>query len=177
MRAKAQLADLSFLIFERSTPRHYSKLISGPLQFSMRADRAARRPHRFKGLVKPHLRSVGWTGYALEGLTPNKTRRAQCTNWLLYYREALMGLSLEELMVQKQRDVEAENQKLRSTRRGRGSWIAPTPRLPTRIVRAPESSRAGPTTSTRRERGQGAPHRQSARDRGQRGHVKLIQSF
>ena len=33
----------------------------------------------------------------LADLTPNKTRRAQCANWLLYYREQLFGYTLEEL--------------------------------------------------------------------------------
>jgi len=93
--------------------RSYSRDVDEPV---LRANQAlvASIPMKFKGLIKPQLRSVGWTGYALEGLTPNKTRRAQCTSWLLYYREALLGLSLEELLIQKQRDVEAENIKLRS---------------------------------------------------------------
>lgn len=30
-------------------------------------------------------------------LTPNKTRRAQCANWLIYYREELFGYTIEEL--------------------------------------------------------------------------------
>lgn len=30
-------------------------------------------------------------------LTPNLTRRAQCTNWLLFYREELNGYTVEEL--------------------------------------------------------------------------------
>ena len=48
-----------------------------------------------------------------KGLTPNKTRRAQCANWILYYREALFGKSLEELKKARERDVAAENEKLR----------------------------------------------------------------
>lgn len=30
-------------------------------------------------------------------MTPNKTRRAQCANWLIYYREELFGYTIEEL--------------------------------------------------------------------------------
>lgn len=33
----------------------------------------------------------------MEGLTPNMTRRAQVANWLIYYREALHGVPIEEL--------------------------------------------------------------------------------
>jgi hypothetical protein len=59
------------------------------------------------------LRPEGFNGFKLAELTPNKTRRAQCANWLLYYREALFGVSLEELQRRKAEDVEAENFKLR----------------------------------------------------------------
>ena len=55
------------------------------------------------------LRPEGFNGFKLAELTPNKTRRAQCANWLLYYREALFGVSLEELIAARDRDVEAEN--------------------------------------------------------------------
>ncbi|KAH8043914.1 DUF1823-containing protein [Aureococcus anophagefferens] len=62
----------------------------------LRANQAlvASIPMKYKGGIKEHLRAVGWTGYKLEGLTP--TRRRACANWL-YYREALFGLSLDEL--------------------------------------------------------------------------------
>lgn len=92
--------------------RVYSKDVDEPV---LRANQAlvASIPMKYKGGIKEHLRAVGWTGYKLEGLTPNKTRRAQCANWLLYYREALFGLSLDELREARDRDVAAENQKLR----------------------------------------------------------------
>lgn len=48
-------------------------------------------------------------------MTPNKTRRAQCANWLLFYREVLFGKSLDELKAEKQRDVARENEDLRSS--------------------------------------------------------------
>ncbi len=41
-------------------------------------------------------------------LTPNKTRRAQCANWILYYREELFGFSVEELKERRQKKKEAE---------------------------------------------------------------------
>ena len=92
--------------------RVYSKDVDEPV---LRANQAlvASIPMKYKGGIKEHLRKVGWTGFKLEGLTPNKTRRAQCTNWLLYYREALFGMSLEDLVAAKERDVAAENQRLR----------------------------------------------------------------
>ena len=47
-------------------------------------------------------------------LTPNKTRRAQCANWLLYYREELFGFTIEELKERRQKKLEAEEaEKLR----------------------------------------------------------------
>ena len=52
-------------------------------------------------------------GFKLAGLTPNMTRRAQCVNWLLYYREQLMGKTVEELRRERERDVEKENLQLR----------------------------------------------------------------
>mmetsp|Transcript_4464 Transcript_4464/g.13978 ORF Transcript_4464/g.13978 Transcript_4464/m.13978 type:complete len:246 (+) Transcript_4464:1-738(+) len=92
--------------------RVYSKEVDEPV---LRANQAlvASIPMSYKAGIKTHLRKVGFTGFMLEGLTPNKTRRAQCTNWILYYREALFGVDLETLIQQKQRDVAAENQRLR----------------------------------------------------------------
>lgn len=94
--------------------RVYSKDVDEPV---LRANQAlvATIPMAYKGGIKVHLAEVGWTGFKLEGLTPNKTRRAQCCNWLLFYREALFGRSLDELKAAKARDVEAENRKLRAT--------------------------------------------------------------
>lgn len=92
--------------------RNYSREVDEPV---LRANQALINsiPMDYKGGIKQHLGKVGWTGYRLEGLTPNKTRRAQCANWLLYYREALFGKSIEELIAAKERDVAAENQRLR----------------------------------------------------------------
>jgi hypothetical protein len=46
-------------------------------------------------------------------LTPNLTRRAQCTNWLLFYREELFGYSVEELRERRRLKLEkAEQERL-----------------------------------------------------------------
>lgn len=41
-------------------------------------------------------------------LTPNKTRRAQCANWLIFYREELFGYTVEELREKRRLKKEAE---------------------------------------------------------------------
>jgi hypothetical protein len=45
-------------------------------------------------------------------LTPNKTRRAQCTNWLLYFREELFGFTIEELKERRRVKKESEDNEL-----------------------------------------------------------------
>jgi len=54
-------------------------------------------PRDYKGGVRS-LASVGFKGWKLSQLTPNKTRRAQLVNWIIYYRDKLHGKSVEELM-------------------------------------------------------------------------------
>ena len=44
-------------------------------------------PPDFKGGVRASLRPLGFRGYQLSELTPNKTRRAQLANWLIFFRE------------------------------------------------------------------------------------------
>lgn len=56
-------------------------------------------PRDFKGGVKS-LVSVGFKMYKLNELTPNKTRRAQLVNWLLFYRERLFGRTIEQLQAE-----------------------------------------------------------------------------
>ena len=51
------------------------------------------------------MQHVGFKGFKLKELTPNKTRRAQAVNWVLYYRETLFGKTLEELMAQRELEV------------------------------------------------------------------------
>ena len=56
-------------------------------------------PKDFKGGVRS-LESEGFRGYKLNELTPNKTRRAQLVNWLLFYRERLYGKTIEQLQAE-----------------------------------------------------------------------------
>jgi hypothetical protein len=58
-------------------------------------------PRSFKGGIR-QLQAVGFKGFKLNELTPNKTRRAQAVNWMLYYRETLFGKTLEELIAQRE---------------------------------------------------------------------------
>ena len=61
-------------------------------------------PRTFKGGVRS-LVSVGFKGYKLNELTPNKTRRAQLCNWIIYYREKLFGKTLEELKAEREKEA------------------------------------------------------------------------
>ena len=65
-------------------------------------------PQSQKQWLIPTLKTLGFSGYTLKGLTPNKTRRAQCTNWLIYYREELMGYTVDELKERRRKRQEAE---------------------------------------------------------------------
>eukprot|EP00816_Leptocylindrus_hargravesii_P012055 CAMPEP_0196824410 /NCGR_PEP_ID=MMETSP1362-20130617/91741_1 /TAXON_ID=163516 /ORGANISM="Leptocylindrus danicus, Strain CCMP1856" /LENGTH=265 /DNA_ID=CAMNT_0042204663 /DNA_START=33 /DNA_END=830 /DNA_ORIENTATION=+ len=55
-----------------------------------------------------HLKPLGFTGFKVSELTPSKTRRAQVANWILYYREELHGVSIEELKERRRLRQEAE---------------------------------------------------------------------
>mmetsp|Transcript_35719 Transcript_35719/g.47126 ORF Transcript_35719/g.47126 Transcript_35719/m.47126 type:complete len:238 (+) Transcript_35719:145-858(+) len=83
--------------------RTYSKEVDGPV---LKANQALVRsiPMEYKQTLKKELKKVGWTGYMMEGLTPNKTRRAQVTNWILFYREKLFGVSIDELIRRKEKE-------------------------------------------------------------------------
>lgn len=92
--------------------RNYSTEIDKPVRdASMMLGRSIRRD--FKGGVKS-LEKVGFKLYKLNELTPNKTRRAQLVNWLIYYREELYGKTLEELMSVKKPDQSQETPTLPS---------------------------------------------------------------
>lgn len=62
-------------------------------------------------------------------LTPNLTRRAQCVNWLLFYREELYGYTVEELRERrrmKQEKAEQERlQKIAEGGDGKDEWKPP----------------------------------------------------
>lgn len=62
-------------------------------------------PRDFKGGVKS-LTAVGFRLWKLSELTPNKTRRAQLCNWLIYYREKLFGKTIEQLREDRAREAE-----------------------------------------------------------------------
>ena len=87
--------------------RVYSKEVD---QDSLTSNQALVRsiPAEFKQSLKPTLKPLGWTGFQMKGLTPNKTRRAQCANWLIFYREELFGYTIEELKEKRRLKAEAE---------------------------------------------------------------------
>mmetsp|Transcript_23553 Transcript_23553/g.48893 ORF Transcript_23553/g.48893 Transcript_23553/m.48893 type:complete len:282 (-) Transcript_23553:1223-2068(-) len=95
--------------------RIYSKDVDEP---SLRSNQALVRsiPLEYKQCLKPALKPLGWNGYKMMGLTPKKTRRAQCANWLIYYRDHLYGYSVEELREQraqkKAQEAVAEQERL-----------------------------------------------------------------
>lgn len=90
--------------------RIYSKEIDMP---SLRSNQALVRsiPDYAKQQLRKHLKPLGFSGYKVAELTPNKTRRAQCANWLLYYREELFGFSIDELLERKRRREQDEQQR------------------------------------------------------------------
>ena len=65
-------------------------------------------PLEHKQSLKTHLSPLGWKGYQYKELTPNKTRRAQCANWLIFYREELFGYTIEELAARRRKKREME---------------------------------------------------------------------
>jgi hypothetical protein len=82
-----------------------------------------------KQSLKAHLKPLGFTGYKYAELTPNKTRRAQCANWLLFFREELFGYTVEELREKrrlKKEAEEAERKRLEAEGRDKGDdWKPP----------------------------------------------------
>lgn len=54
---------------------------------SMRATQRLSRsvPKPYKQMLKPLLGPHGFKGFRISELTPNKTRRAQAVNWILYW--------------------------------------------------------------------------------------------
>lgn len=105
--------------------RIYTKEVDQP---SLKSNQSLVRsvPVDNKQSLKVHLKSLGFTGYKYAELTPNKTRRAQCANWLLYFREELFGYSVEELRERRRQKIEAaerekERQRLLREREGEDS--------------------------------------------------------
>ena len=87
--------------------RIYEKEID---QVSLKANQGLVRsvPVESKQSLKTHLKPLGFRGYQYKELTPNKTRRAQCANWLIFYREELFGYTLEELKERRRLKQEKE---------------------------------------------------------------------
>jgi len=87
--------------------RVYSREVD---QVSLRSNQALVRsiPVDNKQSLKKHLAPLGWKGYQYKELTPNKTRRAQCANWLIFYREELFGYTVEELKERRRLKKDAE---------------------------------------------------------------------
>uniref|UniRef100_A0A7S0JEB5 Uncharacterized protein n=1 Tax=Calcidiscus leptoporus TaxID=127549 RepID=A0A7S0JEB5_9EUKA len=89
--------------------RTYTREVDEPVLRAVQSlQRSVPTEHK-KGLVRT-LKPLGWSGYILDGLTPNKTRRAQVANWLLYYRTALHGVPLDELQRRKAERAAVEAQ-------------------------------------------------------------------
>jgi len=77
--------------------RTYERAVDEPV---LRAVQALQKsvPTEHKDNLRTELKPLGWPGFKMAGLTPNMTRRAQVGQWLIYYRKALHGVSLEELV-------------------------------------------------------------------------------
>lgn len=106
--------------------RVYSKEVDQP---SLRSNQALCKsvPAESKNSLKPQMIPLGWKGYQYKELTPNKTRRAQCANWLIFYREELFGYTIEELkekrMLKKEKEAAAEAKRLEEG--GEKEWKPP----------------------------------------------------
>uniref|UniRef100_A0A7R9UFG3 Uncharacterized protein n=1 Tax=Pinguiococcus pyrenoidosus TaxID=172671 RepID=A0A7R9UFG3_9STRA len=87
--------------------RTYMPQIDKPV---MEANRALVRtiPMAHKQSLKKYLRPAGFPGFKLKELTPNKTRRAQAVNWLLFFREELYGKTVDELIAKRERERQEE---------------------------------------------------------------------
>jgi hypothetical protein len=106
--------------------RIYSKQVDMP---SLRSNQALIRsiPAEYKQSLKKHMQPLGWSGYKLKDLIPNKTRRAQCANWLLYYREEMFGYTVEELRERRRLKQEAAEKEAAASRKDAGEeeWKPP----------------------------------------------------
>mmetsp|Transcript_22381 Transcript_22381/g.31200 ORF Transcript_22381/g.31200 Transcript_22381/m.31200 type:complete len:283 (-) Transcript_22381:104-952(-) len=108
--------------------RIYSKEVDEPC---LRATQAIARsiPAEHKNSLKLQLAPLGFKGFPFAGLTPNKTRRAQISNWILFFREELMGYTVEELRERRRLKKEAEEaEKQRRREQGENpddEWVYP----------------------------------------------------
>jgi hypothetical protein len=91
--------------------RIYEKEIDQPV---LKANQSIVRsvPVEFKQSLKKNLIPLGFKGYKYAELTPNKTRRAQVANWLLYFRDELFGYTIDELQERRRLQKQAEEKAL-----------------------------------------------------------------
>lgn len=68
-------------------------------------------PLAYKQLLKEVFKPYGFNGFKLADLTPNLTRRAQCVNWLLWYRAEVFGKNMEQLKREKEGKEEEKKEK------------------------------------------------------------------
>lgn len=106
--------------------RIYTKEIDGEL-IKNNQRLAVSVPLDRKQSLKTFLKPYGFTGYKVSELTPNLTRRAQVTNWLLYYREELFGFTMEELIAKrdKKKAIEEEEERKRIEEKREEKWKPP----------------------------------------------------
>ena len=102
--------------------RIYEKEIDQP---SLKANQSIVRsvPVHAKQSLKTQLKPLGFRGYKYAELTPNKTRRAQCANFLLYYREELFGYTVEEL--RERREKRKAEEEAAAKEKGGEEWKPP----------------------------------------------------
>lgn len=101
--------------------RVYTKEVDQP-SLKSNQDLVRSVPVDWKQSLKAELKPFGFSGYKYAELTPNKTRRAQCTNWLLYYRMELFGYTVEELRERRRirrEQKEEEERKMREAAEGK----------------------------------------------------------
>merc|ERR1719217_565079 len=95
-------------------------------------------PMEHKDNLRAFLWPLGWKGFKPDELTPekgpNKKHRAHVANWLLFYREALHGIPVEELVRRKEeraaeaaRRVEAVRQRIPERKPGPRTAALPPP--------------------------------------------------
>jgi hypothetical protein len=88
--------------------RIFSKEVDGPCLRNNQALVRSIPVDNKKSYLKQYMKPFGFTGYQVAELTPNLTRKAQCTNWLLFYREELYGYTIEELKERRRLKQEKE---------------------------------------------------------------------
>jgi hypothetical protein len=88
--------------------RMFSKEVDGPCLRNNQALVRSIPVDNKKSYLKQYMKPFGFTGYQVAELTPNLTRKAQCTNWLLFYREELYGYTIEELKERRRLKQEKE---------------------------------------------------------------------